>query len=111
MAEALFERAAAGRHEARSAGSDPAERVHPEAVTAMQELGVDLGERRPRRLDEADLAWADVVVTIGRGGVCPHLPVRTLEWDVRDPAGLPPGAVRAVRDELAARVEALVAEA
>ena len=67
MALALFERAAGGRHEAHSAGSRPAEHVHPEVVEAMRELGVDLSHRTPHRLDEDDMEWADVVVTMGCG--------------------------------------------
>lgn len=111
MAEALFARAAGTRHEARSAGSEPAERVHPEVVEAMAELGVDLAGRAPRRLDEADAEWADVVVTMGCGDACPVVPGRRyLDWDLPDPAGRPLAEVRAVRDEIARRVEALVEE-
>ncbi len=111
MAEALFSRAAAGRHEARSAGSAPAGRVHPEAVAAMRELGVDLGDRAPRRLEAADAEWAEVVVTMGCGDACPVLPGRRyLDWDLPDPAGRPLEEVRRVRDEIARRVQALLAE-
>ena len=74
MAEAFFARAAEGRHEARSAGSRPAEHVHPEVVEAMRESGFDLGSRVPRALDRADLEWADIVVTMGCGDECPVLP-------------------------------------
>ncbi|MGN6586351.1 MAG: low molecular weight phosphatase family protein, partial [Solirubrobacterales bacterium] len=61
MSEALFERAAAGRHQARSAGTEPATRVHPEVVDAMVEVGVFLGDRQPRKLSREDAEWADVV--------------------------------------------------
>ena len=74
MAQALFERAAGGRHEARSAGSRPAAHVHPEVVDAMREIGVDLAYRTPRLLAPADMTWADVVVTMGCGDACPYVP-------------------------------------
>src|SRR5438552_809609 len=106
MSEALFERAAGGRHEARSAGTEPAERVHPEVVEAMREVGVDLAGRSPRRLDGADAEWADVVVTMGCGDACPVVPgTRYVDWDLPDPKGRPLEQVRAIRDEIAGRVE------
>jgi arsenate reductase len=111
MSQALFERAAAGRHGARSAGTTPGERVHPEVVEAMRELGIDLAERRPKALSREDAEWADVVVTMGCGDECPYVPGRRyLDWDLPDPKGQPLDAVRATRDEIAARVEELVAE-
>jgi arsenate reductase len=111
ISEALFGRAAAGRHEGRSAGTTPAERVHPEAVEAMGELGIDLGDRRPRKLSREDAEWADVVVTMGCGDECPYIPgKRYLDWDLPDPRGQPLDAVRRTRDEIARRVEALAAE-
>ncbi len=111
MAEALFERAAGGEHEARSAGSRPAERVHPEVVDAMAELGVDLTGRTPRGLERTDLEWADLVVTMGCGDECPVIPgKRYVDWELADPAGQPLDAVRAVRDEIERRVAALLAE-
>ena len=111
MAQALFERAANGRHEARSAGTQPAERVHPEVVAAMRELGVDLTGRVPRRLEHADAEWADVVVTMGCGDECPYVPgKRYLDWQLEDPAGRPVEEVRRIRDEIARRVDELVAE-
>ena len=111
IAEALFRRAAAGEHEARSAGSKPAERVHPEVVEAMRELGVDLADRVPRLLDRADAEWADVVVTMGCGDACPYIPCRRyLDWQLTDPAGKGLAETCAIRDEIAAHVERLVAE-
>jgi len=74
MSQALFERAVAGRHGARSAGTTPANCVHPEVVEAMDELGIDLRDRRPKLLDRADAEWADVVVTMGCGDKCPYVP-------------------------------------
>jgi arsenate reductase (thioredoxin) len=111
IAEALFARAADGRHEARSAGSAPAERVHPEVVEAMRELGLDLEGRVPRGLDEEDVRWADLVVTMGCGDACPVLPgKRYVDWELPDPGGRPLDEVRAVRDEIENRIEALLDE-
>ncbi len=111
MSEALFARAAAGRHEARSAGTTPAARVHPEVVEAMAELGVDLGDRVPRQLSREDAEWADVVVTMGCGDECPLIPgKRYLDWDLPDPKGLPLEQVRRTREEIDRRVTALIAE-
>lgn len=111
ISEALFARAAAGRHEARSAGTTPADRVHPEVVAAMAELGIDLAGRTPRRLSREDAEWADVVVTMGCGDECPYIPgKRYLDWDLPDPKGRALDEVRATREEIAARVTALVEE-
>ena len=111
MSEALFARAAGGRHEARSAGTTPGDRVHPEVVEAMAELGIDLAERIPHELSREDAEWADVVVTMGCGDECPYIPgKRYVDWDLADPKGRPVAEVRAIRDEIAARVDALVAE-
>jgi arsenate reductase (thioredoxin) len=111
MSLALFERAAAGRHSAASAGTTPAERVHPEVVEVMRELNVDLADRTPRALDRAMAERADVVVTMGCGDECPYIPgKRYIDWELQDPKGLPLDQVRAIRDEIAARVDRLVAE-
>jgi arsenate reductase len=105
IAEALFERS--GGH-ARSAGTAPADRVHPEVVAVMQELGVVLSEREPHRLDDADVEWADVVVTMGCGDACPVVPgKRYIDWDLRDPAEKPLDEVRKIRDEIERRVNEL----
>jgi arsenate reductase (thioredoxin) len=111
MSEALFDRAAAGRHEARSAGTTPAKQVHPEVVEAMAELGIDLRGRRPDKLTQADADWADVVVTMGCGDECPYVPgKRYLDWDLPDPKDQSLETVRSTRDEIERRVQALVAE-
>jgi arsenate reductase (thioredoxin) len=111
MSQALFERAAGGRHTAASAGTQPAERVHPEVVEAMGDLGIDVADRKPRALDRALAEQADVVVTMGCGDECPYIPgKRYVDWELQDPSGLPLDEVRAIRDEIAARVEALVEE-
>jgi len=111
MSQALFEQAAAGRHNARSAGTNPAQHVHPEVVTVMNEIGVDLADRTPKLLTDEDARWADVVVTMGCGDRCPYIPGRRyLDWDLADPHGQPIDTVRAIRDDIAERVSALVAE-
>lgn len=111
MSQALFERAADGRHEGRSAGTTPGHRVHPEVVEVMGELGIDLADRKPRLLSAEDAEWADVIVTMGCGDKCPHVPgVRHIDWDLPDPKGQPVEAVRATRDEIARRVEELLRE-
>lgn len=111
MSQALFERAAAGRHDARSAGTTPGERVHPEVVEVMRELGIDLADKQPKGLTTEDAEWADVVVTMGCGDKCPFIPgTRYVDWDLSDPKGRPVEEVRVTRDEIASRVEALAAE-
>lgn len=113
MSAALFERAAGGRHRALSAGSeaDPEGEVHPPVVEVMRELGIDLSGRRPRRLSVELAEQADVVVTMGCGDACPFIPgKRYVDWELEDPKGRPAGQVRATRDEIARRVERLVAE-
>ena len=111
MSAALFERAARGRHHALSAGTTPADRVHPEVVTAMRELGVDLADRVPRRLTTELAEQADVVVTMGCGDECPYIPgKRYLDWDLTDPKGQDLDRVRAIRDDIGRRVDALLAE-
>jgi arsenate reductase len=111
MSEALFSRAAAGRHEARSAGTEPAQGVHPEVIEAMREAGIDLSDRIPRLLERSDVEWADLVVTMGCGDSCPYIPgKRYLDWELEDPAGRPLEEVRATRDEIERRTAALLSE-
>jgi protein-tyrosine-phosphatase len=113
MSAALFERAARGRHGARSAGStaEPDGRVHPEVVEVMQEVGIDLSDRRPRRVTAELAEQADVIVTMGCGDECPYIPgKRYVDWDLPDPKGRPIQEVRATRDEISRRVEALLDE-
>jgi arsenate reductase len=111
MSQVLFERAARGRHTAASAGTTPAERVHPEVVEVMRELGIDLADRSPKALTLEAAQDADVVVTMGCGDECPYVPgKRYIDWELEDPKGLPLEQVRAIRDEIAGRVEELVIE-
>jgi arsenate reductase len=111
MSQALFERAAEGRHQARSAGTTPADYVHPEVSAVMGEIGIDLADRVPHKLIEDDARWADVVVTMGCGDKCPYIPGRRyVDWELPDPAGRPIEDVRETREEIGRRVEELLAE-
>ncbi len=111
MSEALFARDAANRHEARSAGTAPGDRVHPEVVEAMRELGIDLSTHLPRELTDEDAEWADIVVTMGCGDECPFIPgKRYLDWDLPDPKDRPLEEVRATREEVGRRVGELLDE-
>jgi arsenate reductase (thioredoxin) len=111
MSAALFEHAAGGRHDALSAGTAPADRVHPEVVEVMRELDVDLSDRVPRALTRDVAERADVVVTMGCGDECPYVPgKRYVDWELADPAGRPLEEVRATRDDIARRVDELIAQ-
>jgi arsenate reductase (thioredoxin) len=113
MSQALFQRAAQGRHHALSAGSvaDPNGHVHPQVIEVMAELGIDLSQRRPQRLTQQLAEQADIVVTMGCGDACPYIPgKRYLDWDLPDPNGRPIDEVRKTRDEIARRVQSLLAE-
>jgi arsenate reductase len=111
MSQALFERAAEGRHIALSAGTTPGERVHPEVVEVMRELGIDLSGRVPQALSVELAQHADVVVTMGCGDACPYIPgKRYIDWSLADPKGRPIEEVRAIRDEIQRHVSTLVAE-
>ena len=111
MSQALFEQAADGRHTSASAGTTPAERVHPEVVEVMRELGIDLADRRPQLLTRELAKGADVVITMGCGDACPYIPgKRYIDWELPDPKGQPIKQVRAIRDEIARRVEQLIRE-
>jgi arsenate reductase (thioredoxin) len=111
MSQALFARAVDGRHEARSAGTSPGDRVHPEVVDVMRELDIDLAGNVPQLLTRDLAEWADVVVTMGCGDECPYIPgKRYIDWDLPDPKGRPIGEVRRTRDDIARRVSELVQE-
>ena len=111
MAAGLMNSRAEGRVHVRSAGSDPAEQINPAVVEAMAELGIDLHEEFPKPLTDEVVRAADAVVTMGCGDACPVYPgKRYLDWELRDPAGQDLEAVRAIRDEIDARVQALLAE-
>jgi arsenate reductase len=111
ISQALFERAAGGTHTALSAGTTPAERVHPEVVEVMREIGIDLSDRRPQLLTRALAERADIVITMGCGDRCPYIPGRRyIDWDLQDPKGQPIEQVRRIRDQIGERVEQLLAE-
>jgi len=105
MAQALYEELGG---EARSAGSRPENELHQAVVEAMQEIDVDISDRRPKPITDEDVAWADVVVTMGCGDACPVLPgKRYVDWNIVDPAGLCLEEVREIRDDIARRVSEL----
>ena len=111
MSQALFERATGGRHHALSAGTTPAEHVHPEVIEVMRELGIDLSDRRPQLLTRELAERADLIVTMGCGDECPYIPgKRYVDWDLPDPKGRPLDEVRATRDEIGRRVGTLIDE-
>ena len=108
MAAALFNTVAT-RARAISAGTNPAERVHPEVVQAMAEIGIDLAAARPRKLTSELAYGAALLVTMGCGDECPVVPgLRREDWPLQDPKGQPPERVREIRDEIRARVSSLV---
>ena len=111
MAERLFRREASGRHEARSAGADPhRETAEPAVVTVLREVGIDASDHRAHRLDDADMAWADVVIA-ACDGACPVVAGKRYEnWALPDPHGRDLDEVRAIRDEIMRRVGSLLHE-
>jgi len=111
MAERLFRRAAEGRHEARSAGSDPhRETAEPAVVEALAEMGIDASDHRAHRLHQSDVDWADVVIA-ACDGACPVVIGKRYEnWGLPDPCRLPVEDVRPIRDEIARRMDGLIAE-
>lgn len=111
ISEVFFNELACGRHEGRSAGTQPAERVHPEVAEVMREVGHEIGQRTPQRLTDHLAEWADVVVTMGCGDECPYIPGRRyLDWQLQDPAGQTVEQVRDLRDQIRARIVALIGE-
>ena len=111
MAAGWLEHLAGGRIDVRSAGSAPKDEVNPAAVAVMAEVGVDLTANTPKVLTPDAVRGADVVITMGCGDACPVFPGKRYEdWAVADPAGRDVATVRAIRDEIRARVEALIAQ-
>jgi arsenate reductase len=111
MSAALFERAAAGKHTALSAGTTPAEHVHPEVIAVMSELGIDLSDRKPQLLTTNLAKQADVVVRMGCGDTCPYIPGKHyIDWDLPDPKGRPLDQVRAIGKDIARRIDSLLAD-
>jgi len=111
MAAGLLKLRSEGRIQVRSAGSAPAEEINPNAVVALEELGVDMGEAFPKPLTDEVVRAADVVVTMGCGDACPIYPCKRYEdWELDDPAGQDLETVRRIRDELDRRVQKLISE-
>jgi arsenate reductase (thioredoxin) len=111
MAAALLAREAGGEVQVTSAGSEPASEVNPAVAAAMAEIGVDISRALPKPLAAGQAEAADIVITMGCGDACPVFPgKRYLVWELPDPAGLTVEQVRPIRDEIAARVRALLAE-
>ena len=109
MAAALLDQRGAGRVKVRSAGSEPANTLNPRVVEAMKEVGLDISREVPKPLADAYVREADVVITMGCGDSCPIYPGKRYEdWDLEDPAGKDIETVRRIRDEIDARVRALV---
>ena len=112
MAAALFNRLAdPAKARAVSAGTAPGDRVHPEVVRVMQEEGIDLSRARPQKLTPELAAGVQLLITMGCGDECPYLPgVRRDDWPLEDPKDKPLERVRAIRDDIRARVAILVAQ-
>ena len=111
MAAGFLTALAGDKIEVRSAGSAPAETVNPAAVAAMAEVGIDISDQTPKVLTFDTVETSDVVITMGCGDVCPTFPgVSYRDWALEDPAGKGVDAVRPIRDEIKARIEALIAE-
>jgi arsenate reductase len=111
MSQALFEQMAGPEHRALSAGTTPAEHVHPEVVQVMNEIGIDLSGRTTTALTRELAERADLVITMGCGDQCPVIPGKQyLDWDLADPHGQPIERVRGIRDEIRNRVEKLLGQ-
>jgi arsenate reductase len=111
MAAALLARHARGAVEVRSAGSEPADRINPAVREVMTEIGIDLSAEQPKRLTTDAVQASDVVITMGCGDTCPVFPgKRYLDWELTDPAGKGVDEIRPIRDEIDARVRALLDE-
>ena len=111
MSQALFQRAAGETHRSLSAGTTPAEHVHPEVVQVMREIGIDLADRTPQLLTPELAERADIVVTMGCGDQCPYIPgKRYIDWQLPDPAGQPIEHVREIREGIAHRISGLISD-
>jgi protein-tyrosine-phosphatase len=110
MAAALLDHLAGGRVTVRSAGSEPADRINPRVVAAMEEIGLDVSREHPKPLTGDAVQAADVVITMGCGDACPIYPGKRYEdWELEDPNGKDLPTVRRIRDEISNRVEQLIA--
>jgi arsenate reductase (thioredoxin) len=110
MAERLFGRAAAGRHQARSAGSNPGTAVHPQVLQVLSEIAIDARDHTPHKLANEHVEWADVIVATC-DDACPVIPgKRYISWQLPDPKNEPLERVREIRDDISQRVDQLVGE-
>ncbi|MGD0715670.1 MAG: arsenate reductase ArsC [Gaiellaceae bacterium] len=107
MAQAFFERYAPADVRAESAGQEPADHVWPNVVEAMAEVGIDIADRRPKKLDLEMQLHADWAITLGCGGACPYVPTMVEDWQIPDPAGLSLEETRPIRDLLEQKVKEL----
>ena len=111
MAAGLLQRKGGGRIRVLSAGSEPADQLNPAVVAAMDEIGIDISAEYPKKLEDGMVRKSDVVITMGCGDACPIYPGKRYEdWDLEDPAGKDLESVREIRDEIAARIDALIGE-
>jgi arsenate reductase (thioredoxin) len=111
MAAALLTHLAGDRIEVRSAGTEPADQISPAALAAMAEIGIDITAAAPKILTPDAVQSSDIVITMGCGDTCPYFPgVAYRDWKLDDPAGQPLEVVRRIRDDIAERVRALIAE-
>ncbi len=110
MAQAFFERLAPSDVRAESAGAQPARAIWPEVVDVMREVGIDLSDRKPKKLTREMQLHADWAITMGCGDACPYVPTVVEEWDIPDPAGRPLDEVREIRDTIEEHVRTLVEE-
>jgi len=111
MAAALLSHLAGDRIEVRSAGTEPTDQINPAAIAALAELGIDIATATPKILSADAVQSSDIVITMGCGDTCPYFPgVSYRDWKLPDPAGQPLATVRAIRDDIADRVRALITE-
>ena len=111
MAAGLVQRKAGNRITVISAGSEPADQLNPAVVEAMEEVGIDISAEQPKKLEDGMVRESDVVITMGCGDACPIYPGKRYEdWELEDPAGKDLETVRGIRDEIAGRVERLIAD-
>jgi len=109
MAAGFLRHLGEGRVEVRSAGSAPADQINPVAIEAMREVGIDIASEQPKVLTTDAVEFSDAVITMGCGDACPFFPGKRYEdWQLEDPAGQGIESVRAIRDEIRQRVEALL---
>jgi arsenate reductase len=111
MAAGLLEQKAGDRVRVISAGSEPADRLNTAVVEAMTEIGIDISAERPKKLEDGMVRESDVVITMGCGDACPIYPGKRYEdWELEDPSGKDLETVRGIRNEIAGRIDALIAE-